>query len=489
MRPSIFAKRHLARLFLIGGLVGLLTLFGGRLSQGQARTSGPEAAFFEADYQIFLPFLRKPAKVPLRANAPFFIDSIRFEETAIFWFGTVTPSTNYTDVRVGYTPEELYVHLATFDRSLWYDPSPLPSDLTNWDAATLLLAMNGDQGDTPDAQTYRFVSQLNWSNQGGDWQAAYRWDGASWTQEAVPFTADTGWRGNTINDEGQDRGWRVSFRIPFSSLGLPGAPDPHTVWGLTVTVHDRDSGSEPPLPVQRWPKGADPARPTTWGQLGFGIPDYSPPPANGSHTTVIRHGLDGVEVPDGTVGGHSVCGSGVGSWGEWGEANYDGYWQFNIQNQWDLADWPCFSKYLVTFPLDAIPANKVILDAKLRMNQFGNAGVGYEPPPQPSYIQVLRVLPSWEESTLTWNNTPSVRQNYPGAWVDPLDSLPDPKGVTREWDVTAAAADAYASGGSLRLALYSADSAYNSGKYFFSSDTADWNATGRPTLEIVWGDP
>jgi hypothetical protein len=37
--------------------------------------------------------------------------------------------------------------------------------------------------------------------------------------------------------------------------------------------------------------------------------------------------------------------------------------------------------------------------------------------------------------------------------------------------------------------LYSADDDYNSGKYFVSSDTGDWNATGRPTLQVVWGNP
>jgi len=26
----------------------------------------------------------------------------------------------------------------------------------------------------------------------------------------------------------------------------------------------------------------------------------------------------------------------------------------NVQNQSDISDWPCFSKYYVTFPLDAV---------------------------------------------------------------------------------------------------------------------------------------
>jgi len=40
----------------------------------------------------------------------------------------------------------------------------------------------------------------------------------------------------------------------------------------------------------------------------------------------------------------------------------------------------------------------------------------------------------------------------------------------------------------LRLILYSADSAYHSGKYFVASDTGDWNLEGRPRLDVQWGD-
>ncbi|HYU74588.1 MAG TPA: hypothetical protein VEL31_18110, partial [Ktedonobacteraceae bacterium] len=50
-----------------------------------------------------------------------------------------------------------------------------------------------------------------------------------------------------------------------------------------------------------------------------------------------------------------------------------------------------------------------------------------------------------------------------------------------------ALADAYAAGQPLRLVFYSSDSAYNTGKYFFSSTIPDWNATGRPTLQATLG--
>jgi hypothetical protein len=50
-------------------------------------------------------------------------------------------------------------------------------------------------------------------------------------------------------------------------------------------------------------------------------------------------------------------------------------------------------------------------------------------------------------------------------------------------------ADAYAASGPANLALYEADTAYNSGKYFVSSDAGDWDATGRPALVVTYGDP
>jgi hypothetical protein len=60
-------------------------------------------------------------------------------------------------------------------------------------------------------------------------------------------------------------------------------------------------------------------------------------------------------------------------------------------------------------------------------------------------------------------------------------------GQPHTWDVSQALADAYASGQPLRLVFYSSDSAYSTGKYFFSSAIQSWNATGRPTLQAKLG--
>ncbi len=173
-------------------------------------------------------------------------------------------------------------------------------------------------------------------------------------------------------------------------------------------------------------------------------------------------------------------------WSQWGEKNYAGQTQVNVQNQEDVADWPCYSKYYITFPLDSVPSNKAIISSTLTMYQFGNAGQGWNPGPLPSYIQVFTVTQDWSQTALNWNNAPLASENVGGAWVNPLNTLPPWPGIPITWDVTRAAAAAYASGQPLRLVLYSADTARHSGKYFYSS-SADPQA--RPWLQVIWGGP
>ena len=130
-----------------------------------------------------------------------------------------------------------------------------------------------------------------------------------------------------------------------------------------------------------------------------------------------------------------------------------------------------------------------MISATLTLHQFGNAGQGWDPPPQPSLIQVLTVAEDWDEATLNWNNAPLAAENVSCAWAYPLDPVPPRPGVRRQWDVSRAVADAYAAGAPLRLALYDSDWAYNSGKYFVTSDADEWEAVGRPTLVVAWGQP
>lgn len=461
---------------------------------GQIEVSGLTAAELAAS--LFLPLIQGQGPVSTlsppqrRVNAPFFPGDVAFEQMGIFWFGHLSAASNYADVRVGYNESGVTVYVAVFDRHLWYDESPTPETLTDWDAVTLLIDTDPDPA-ALSGGSYRFVAQL--ANQGeARYRAAYGGGGGGWQDAPIRFATLPGWRGESLNHNRlPDRGWAMTFTIPFASLGLAEAPAPGSEWRLGLQLHDRDGLDEAPQPVQVWPEGLQPDLPTTWGRLGFGLPGYVPPPAIQSGAIQIRRPTqDHPSVPDANVGGvtaNQCPGDDLHIWHEWADRNYGNAPDFNIQNQSDIADWPCFARYYVTFPLDDVPAGQVILSATLTLHQFGNAGDPNQA--RPSWIQVLRAAEAWQEERITWNNAPLAWENITGGWVDPIRVPLQWPGVPWTWDVSYAVAAAYARDEPVHLILYSADSAYHSGKYFVSSDTGDWNSSGRPTLSVVWGRP
>src|SRR3990167_8866439 len=91
---------------------------------------------------------------------PHFSGTIPFEQTGIFWFGQVTPTQNYADVRVGYNDQDLYLYFAVFDRRLWHDQTPTAAELTQWDALRLYIDTT-PESDLLDSSTYRFTAQFN----------------------------------------------------------------------------------------------------------------------------------------------------------------------------------------------------------------------------------------------------------------------------------------------------------------------------------------
>jgi hypothetical protein len=430
-----------------------------------------------------------PSVTVRRVNVPY---NVPADEAAIFWFGQVTLSKNYTDVRIRYTDDHLLLALGIMDRLLWYDTTPSAGELTAWDSVSLYLCQDGNVGQAPTAGCFRFDAQLDWwEPDRADFQAAYQGDGSQWVLTPMTFTTSAGWNGNAPNDNADDRGWMLSYTIPFASLGLSMPPARDSVWGFGLAIHDRDSLAGPPLADQVWPETLETLHPATWGQLTFGLkPPYVPAPALPRATTVIRHGLNGVEVIDVDVGGSSVCGEEAAPdfFPTWGDLNYSGKEFLNIQHLDPISEWPCFSKYYVTFPLGSLPEGKVVLSATLTLYQFGNAGEGWDPGPRPSFIQAYTVEEDWEEDALTWNTAPLAGDYVAATWVDPLDALPPWPGIPRFWDVSGAVAKAYAAGEPLRLALYSPDWAIHSGKYFYSSDIGG-GGEGRPTLSVLWGDP
>jgi hypothetical protein len=443
--------------------------------------TGPDSASAEGD-----------STPPRRVNVPFFPNGIKFSQTAIFWFGRVDNQNNYVDVRVGYDNNKLWIRTAAADRRLWYnqalDKNPNVADLPNWDAVTIFLDTTNNGGSSPSAGDYRFVSQLTWWEPRTNYNAAYQGSGGNWVRTPLTITAKSGWRGNEPNDNINDRGWTMTYEIPFSELGLSGPPSQGTIWGLGVALHDRDTAAGPPLSNKKWPEQMNGNQPSTWGDLVFGLPSYTPPEAVQNGKVTIRHKLNGTVVKDAHVGGSTVCGGPYGPnfFDGWGDANYAGAKQINIQNLGDIADWPCFSKVYLAFPLGSVPANQKIISAKLTLYQFGGADVSKA---QPSLIQVFTVNEDWNEDTITWNNAPLAAENVARTWANVIKDFPGWPGVPVSWDVSGAVADAYENGTDLRLALYEADWALHSGKYFLSSEEEDWNAVARPTLEIAWGSP
>lgn len=430
------------------------------------------------------------AAVPPTIHLPHLSNDLTVKEHAVFWFGDITPTNNFADVRAAFSDEQLSVFVHVYDRLVYLNDVPTVADIEQWDAVTLNLQLDGNSGSGIDAQSFRFTGHPAIHGNPTGNRAVYQGSGGSWSEVTLDFSFNGGRQTDGVSDQKADKGFWVAFKIPFESLGFSGPPAEGTVWGVGVTVHDRDDGANTAIADRVWPDGMNASVPGSYGRFSFGIPSYTPEPAANVQTTTIRHGENGNVVEDAHVGGDSICGSPY--WPDkfythWPNANYAGDEQINIQNQFNLGDWPCFSKYLVNFPLDDIPEGKVIVTAELRMYQFGNAGQGWTPGPEDSIIQVLRTRDGFEEATVTWNSAPQVQENVSSALATTIPS--GGAGYFVSWDVSRAVAEAHAANDPLNFALYSADNKLHSGKYFVSSDGANSHAERRPTLFVEWGDP
>lgn len=418
-----------------------------------------------------------------RVNIPYFEDDIRFSETGIFWFGQVKSTDNYIDVRIGYNEQHLYVRAAVFDRRLWYQETPSADSFTQWDAMTLYL-YTGESGNTLNEHAYRMVAQINHWQERDIYQAFYRGIDGEWVTTVFSFLTESGWRGNGFNDDIDDRGWVMTFPVPFTDLGLSGPPEDGTVWRMALEVHDRDDKTGTAIAAKVWPgSSVDTLNPDTWGEIAFGLPLHAPCTNTVQETIMIRNEYDDVMVVDASVGGGSTCGEGLDFWMEWGDAPSEGNTPY-VQNQADVADWPCFSKIYLSFPLDSVPPDKEIISATLSMHQFGGSDPAQA---NPSFVQAITASRNWDKQTITWNNAPLAMENMGGIWVEVIQDFPGWPGVEYEWDVSRGVAQAYKADQPFNLVLYSSDSDYHSGKYFVSSDTDDWNAEGRPTLYVQVG--
>jgi hypothetical protein len=471
-------------------LLVTLSLDRGDASPGEEEIPGMSGSSSSASSKIYLPLVKSYLPPVPIVNIPYFNGEIKGHETAIVWFGKITPNDNYSDVRLGYNNTTLWVRVSIIDRRLWYDTTPSLDDFTKWDSVSLFLNLD-DQGTRMDSgNVYRFDAQLTWFESRGAYQAAFEGTNSGWVSSPLSFTTQSQWWGfPQPNDDKDDRAWRVVFSIPFQSLGLSGPPAQGSKWRIAVQTHDRDNAKgNPAIPDQVWPQSMKPDLPGSWEQMHFGFPAYQPPQAQATQTISLRNGLNGITVLDAAVGGNTNCGGGIELWSAWGEHASPGIRDLNVQNQGNTDDWPCFSKIYITFPLTSLSPNKTILQAKLTLHQSGQAtGFATDPPEaQNSLIQVFQVDQGWDEATVSWNNAPPPIENVSQAWVGSI-TLAE-LGAPRVWDVTRVVERVYQTGGPLYLVLYSADYYGPHGKYFFSSNSDDYGGAFRPQLDITLGD-
>ena len=414
--------------------------------------------------------------------------SVNWANASIFWFGKATENDNYVDVRVAYDSQNLYVFATIVDYYLWFDPTGA-ADPRTYDALAVYLNTAGVRATAPQATDYFFVSGFRVGTTASSlYQRQGQGSGSGWNENWSPSPA---WSDNVAgrwytsgpnNNSDRDAGWATTLTIPWATLGRSGPPAAGATWGLGTILYDRDN--QPPngtVPNEYWPEAMDPSTPATWGQIAFNPANYQPPASRNDQTIVIRRGLNANFVQDAYAGGGGTCGGGIFGGGDVPHPTDNLF----VQNEADVSDFPCFSKSYLKFDLSAIPAGKVIQSAKLTIYQFGGSNSQNAPT---SDVQVFSVQDPWDETTLTWNNAPLATENYPGASVAPMTTPLVWPGIPITWDVTPIVADAYQAGQPASLALYSADTGYNSGKYFVSSDAQDWDANGRPTLTITYGD-
>src|SRR5256714_12198917 len=182
------------------------------------------------------PTAKASSSLVRRINIPYFQSSaVPFNQTAIFWFGAVSSSDNFVDVRMGYNNSELYVDLHIVDRYLWYDPNAKAPNLTKGDTATVYLSTNQNGSNAPDQSAYKFVAQVDWYQPRTHYQQAYRGNGSTWVASPVAFNAVSGWRGTGFNGKA-DSGWTMTYHLPFSSLGRAGSPRQCTPRKLGIKV-------------------------------------------------------------------------------------------------------------------------------------------------------------------------------------------------------------------------------------------------------------
>ena len=209
-------------------LVGLFVFLGLLVAGTKSNSGKVSAQFNDSQNGAYLPLIRQDGPPVRRLNVPYLgpeppDDPVpQFFSPAIAWFGEVTPTKNYADVRIWYYDDYIKLMVNIIDRRLWFDTSPSAATLEEWDAISLYLNKDGNSGHTPSANSYRFVAQLGSS---ASHRATYQGNGSTWQATSIPFSATSIYRGSSgPNRDGDNKGWQLTAVLPFSSLGLAGPP-------------------------------------------------------------------------------------------------------------------------------------------------------------------------------------------------------------------------------------------------------------------------
>jgi hypothetical protein len=261
------------------------------------------------------------------------------------------------------------------------------------------------------------------------------------------------------------RGWTTYAFLPWGQFGK--APANGDVWPMTLTYH-----------------GA------IWaGAIRWGLPDYAGRTVDGAQVVTATLSADAM------LGGGTDCGA--PSYPEyfpiWGALEWQGQPYVNVQAQWDVADWPCYSRYYAEWQLPTLPPGAQVVSATLTLAHFGNPGYGTGYAADGTGDTVIQVWDTVQALTVpTWDSAPRAVENIARTTVRPIDATCPAAnldatrtcrpGVPVAFDVTAAVQRAVQRGnGAAGVLLYTAAGQYHAGKHFWARGTVE-----QPVVTIAY---
>lgn len=263
-------------------------------------------------------------------------------------------------------------------------------------------------------------------------------------------------RGNGPDDL---RGWSASTGvIPWTTFG--GVPTVGAAWPLTIQRIDADTGAA--------------TTQATWdGTVHWGAPTY----ASERTATYVDIPLTG----DAMLGGGTDCGDRYDYplyFPGWGTRNWGNDPFAMVENQWDVADWPCSNKWVTKWDLPALPDGATVVGAELVAQMFGQMGYGCgycDDGTKDTIWQAYQVPTTWSEASVNWDTAPPFAENVSRTLVRPVPDAPawDGNPIEYAFDVGEIVRRAYQAGDGAASALFATSAGqYHSGKYFYSREGA-----------------